>query len=231
MCHQLGNQATREILNPGDFDSTEAAWAHRVRVGQRGSRMNGGLRRFGADRAVAMYADWTDRIMAGEVPEAPPRPQGQERNVVLTMWEWGGETGYVHDEIATDKRNPQVNAGGPVYGVEFANDKLVWVDPRTNAARAIQIPVRDTPGEGDFRSYIDRENLEPSLYWGDELIWDNPGNPAQPDDGWTGTHLDDAPDPRPRQPGVVPGRVGQPVRTALSAVARRPARRLLRPGG
>ncbi|CAI7997956.1 Acylamidase [Geodia barretti] len=180
LCHQLGNQTTREILNPGDFDSTEAAWAHRVRVGQRGSRMNGGLRRFGADRAVAMYADWTDRIMAGEVPEAPPRPQGQERNVVLTMWEWGGETGYVHDEIATDKRNPQVNAGGPVYGVEFANDKLVWVDPRTNAARAIQIPVRDTPGEGDFRSYIDRENLEPSLYWGDELIWDNPGNPHNP---------------------------------------------------
>ncbi|MEO2196778.1 MAG: carboxypeptidase-like regulatory domain-containing protein, partial [bacterium] len=25
LCHQLGNQATREVLNPGDFDSTEAA--------------------------------------------------------------------------------------------------------------------------------------------------------------------------------------------------------------
>ena len=33
LCHQLGNLATREVLNPGDFDSTEAAWAHRVRVG------------------------------------------------------------------------------------------------------------------------------------------------------------------------------------------------------
>ncbi len=180
LCHQLGNQATREILNPGDYDSTEAAWAHRVRVGQRGSLMSGGLRRFGAERAVAMYADWTDRIMAGEVPEAPPRPQGQERNVVLTMWEWGGETGYIHDEIATDKRNPRVNAGGPVYGVEFANDKLVWVDPSTNEARAIPVPVRDTPGEGDFRSYIDQENLEPSIYWGDELVWNNPGNPHNP---------------------------------------------------
>ena len=180
LCHQLGNQATREVLNPGDFDSTEAAWAHRVRVGQRGALMNGYLRRFGAERAVAMYADWTDRIMAGEVPPAPPRPQGRERNVVLTLWEWGGEAGYIHDEIATDKRNPQVNAGGPVYGVEFANDKLVWVDPRTNEAREVVLPVRDTPGEGDFRSYIDRENLEPSLYWGDELIWNNPGNPHNP---------------------------------------------------
>ena len=180
LCHQLGNQATREVLNPGDFDSTEAAWAHRVRVGQRGALMAGGLRRFGAERAIAMYADWTDRIMAGEVPPAPPRPRGRERNVVLTLWEWGGEAGYIHDEIATDKRNPQVNAGGPVYGVEFANDKLVWVDPRTNEAREVVLPVRDTPGEGDFRSYIDRENLEPSIYWGDELIWNNPGNPHNP---------------------------------------------------
>ena len=180
LCHQLGNLATREVLNPGDFDSTEAAWAHRVRVGQRGALMAGGLRRFGAERAIAMYADWTDRIMAGEVPPAPPRPEGRERNVVLTLWEWGGEAGYIHDEIATDKRNPQVNAGGPVYGVEFANDKLVWVDPRTNEAREVVLPVRDTPGEGDFRSYIDRENLEPSIYWGDELIWNNPGNPHNP---------------------------------------------------
>ena len=180
LCHQLGNLATREVLNPGDFDSTEAAWAHRVRVGQRGALMDGYLRRFGAERAVAMYADWTDRIMAGEVPPAPPRPRGRERNVVLTLWEWGGPTGYIHDEIATDKRDPTVNAGGPVYGVEFANDKLVWVDPRTNEAREAVLPVRDTPGEGDFRSYIDRENLEPSIYWGDELIWNNPGNPHNP---------------------------------------------------
>ena len=180
LCHQLGNVATREVLNPGDFDSTEAAWAHRVRVGQRGALMAGGLRRFGAERAIAMYADWTDRIMAGEVPPAPPRPQGRERNVVLTLWEWGGPTGYIHDEIATDKRNPQVNANGPIYGVEFANDKLVWVDPRTNEAREVVLPVRDTPGEGDFRSYIDQENLEPSIYWGDELVWNNPGNPHNP---------------------------------------------------
>ena len=111
-----------------------------------------------------MYASWTDRIVAGELPPVPPRPQGRERNVVLTMWEWGGETGYIHDEIATDKRNPRITADGPIYGVEFANDKLVWVNPTTNEARGIRIPVRDTPGEGDFRSYIDQENLEPSIY-------------------------------------------------------------------
>ena len=65
------------------------------------------------------------------------------------MWEWGGETGYIHDEVATDKRDPRVNAGGPIYGVEFANDKLVWVDPVTNAAHEVSIPVRDQTGAGD----------------------------------------------------------------------------------
>ena len=180
LCHQLGNKATREILNPEDFDSTEAAWAHRILTGQRAPNMGAFISRFGRDRGLASYASWTDRISAGEVPDQPPRPRGKERDVVLTIWEWGGETAYIHDEIASDKRDPRVNAGGPVYGVEFANDKLVWVDPTTNEAREVRLPVRDTPGEADFRSYIAREMPNPSLYYGDELIWDNPGNPHNP---------------------------------------------------
>ena len=180
LCHQLGNQATRELLNPGNFDSTAAAWAHRLVAGQRGSMMDGTLNRFGRDRAIDMYATWTDQIMAGAVPEAPPRPLGRERNVVLTMWEWGGDTAYIHDEVASDKRDPTVNAGGPIYGVEFAADKLVWVEPGSNLASEVTLPVRDTPGEGDFRSYIAQDMPNPSLYYGDELIWNNPGNPHNP---------------------------------------------------
>ena len=180
LCHQLGNLATREIPNPQDFDSTEAAWAHRIVTGQRASNMAGTLGRFGRERAVSAYADWTDRITAGEVPEQPPRPVGRERDIVLTMWEWGGETAYIHDEVASDKRDPTVNAGGPVYGVEFANDKLVWVDPETNEAKEISLPVRDTPNDGDFRSYIAQEMPNPSFYYGDEMIWNNPGNPHNP---------------------------------------------------
>jgi len=180
LCHQLGNKATREILNPEDFDSTEAAWSHRILTGQRAPNMSAYINRFGRNRGLASYASWTDRIMTGEVPEQPPRPRGRERDVVLTIWEWGGETAYVHDEVASDKRNPRVNAGGPVYGVEFANDKLVSVNPATNETRELSLPVRDTPGEGNFRSYIAREMPNPSLYYGDELIWNNPGNPHNP---------------------------------------------------
>ena len=39
-------------------------------------------------RGLKMFADWTDRIAKGEVPEAPPRPTGVERNVVVTLWGW-----------------------------------------------------------------------------------------------------------------------------------------------
>jgi hypothetical protein len=32
--------------------------------------------------------EWTDRIAKGELPRSkPPRPQGIERNIVVTTWE------------------------------------------------------------------------------------------------------------------------------------------------
>ena len=69
--------------------------------------MSGGARTSsGSERALAMFADWTDRIAAGEVPPAPPRPQGIERNVVITQWDWADPKAYLHDEVSTDRRNP-----------------------------------------------------------------------------------------------------------------------------
>ena len=119
LCHQLGNQATREMpmLNISDFDSTEAAWEHRIRAGGAGPAMVAEINRIGRPLALKLYADWTDRISSGELPPVPPRPQGVERNVVLSMWGWGHPRGMVHDEVSTDKRNPLVNANGPIYGV------------------------------------------------------------------------------------------------------------------
>ena len=32
------------------------------------------------------------------------------------MWDWADPKAYMHDEIASDKRNPTVNANGPMYG-------------------------------------------------------------------------------------------------------------------
>ena len=87
-CHQIGTKATREIPKSlGTFHSSLEAWERRVKSGQMGPGMAGALAEFGP-RGMAMYADWTDRIAAGEVPEAPPRPQGVERNVVVSLWDW-----------------------------------------------------------------------------------------------------------------------------------------------
>ena len=106
-CHQMGDKATREIPKSlGHFDSTTAAWSRRLLSGQAGNNMINGLAQLGPERALKMFADWTDRIAAGELPPAPLRPQGVERNVVITEWDWADTKAYLHDEIATDKRNP-----------------------------------------------------------------------------------------------------------------------------
>lgn len=42
----------------------------------------------GREQMLQMFADWTDRIAQGEVPSKPQRPQGVERNVVISQWDW-----------------------------------------------------------------------------------------------------------------------------------------------
>ncbi len=140
-CHQVGNEFTREIPDGHDYDSTRDAWDARVRMGQRGAEMSSWMTRFGRERGLRMFADWSDRIATGEVPSAPPRPSGVERNVVLTQWEWTDEMGKIHDEVSTDKRHPEVNANGPIYGVDIANDNLAILDPSTQTATMLRIPT------------------------------------------------------------------------------------------
>ncbi len=167
LCHQMGNMATREMpmLNLDDFDSTLDAWEHRVQVGRSGPSMSSGLNRMGRERALGLFADWTDRIAAGEVPPAPPRPQGPERNLVLTQWGWGDTMAMVHDEIATDKRNPHLYPNGPLYGVGGAG--LVITDPVTHTSVRMDMTTRDPmPERGD--SYSGTTALIPSPYWGTE---------------------------------------------------------------
>ncbi len=170
-CHQLGNKATRELPEGlGDFDSSVAAWERRIQSGQAGGTMMARLTTIGKDRALAMFADWTDRIAAGELPPVPPRPQGVERNVVITQWDWAGPKEYLHDEVASDKRNPTVNANGPIYGVhEHSSDHLTILDPVRHTTTQVTIPLRDR--ETPFST--PREMPEPSPYWGDELIWNS----------------------------------------------------------
>ena len=177
-CHQLGSLITREIPDVEDFDSTIAAWDHRVQRGQRGRLMNSFMTGFGRDRGLQMFADWSDRIAAGEAPDAPPRPKGIERNVVITMWGWGDNVAFVHDEIASDKRNPRVNANGPVYGVDIGNDFLLITDPNVHASVMLKIPTRADPAT--VPSLFTQEGFQPYRYFGSQRVWTDPANPHNP---------------------------------------------------
>src|SRR5205807_4412709 len=129
----------------GELADSKAAWDRRIQSGQAGGGMSARFTQVGRPRALAMYADWTDRIAKGELPAAAPsRPQGRERNVVVTMWDWADPKVYLHDAIASDKRNPSVNANGPIYGaLEESGDYLTVVDPAHNATSRVKVNVRD----------------------------------------------------------------------------------------
>ena len=125
----------------------------------------------GRARALGMYADWTDRIAKGALPEqTPQRPQGIERNVVVTTWDWADPKVYLHDAISTDKRNPTINPNGPIYGaLEESGDYFPVIDPKTNTASMIKVAPRDA----DTPSSAEQPPAAPSPYWADETIWNS----------------------------------------------------------
>jgi hypothetical protein len=176
-CHQLGTKGTREIPKElGTFPSLQHAWERRLASGQAGAQMINGLNNMGKERALLLFADWTDRINRGEVPPAPERPQGVERNVVITMWDWADPKAYLHDVVSTDRRDPTVNANGPLYGaLELSADYIPVLDPKTNAISQIPLSVRDpnTPPTSP-------KMAAPSPYYGEEPIWTSRNNVHNP---------------------------------------------------
>jgi hypothetical protein len=178
-CHPLGGKGTR-TLPPGlgKFEHSTDAWDRRIQSGQAGNAMLGGITQLGRPRALKMFADWTDRVAAGEYPkEAPPRPQGIERNVVITQWDWAGPTVYLHDEIASDKRNPSVNANGLIYGsLEASGDFLPVLDPVHNTISQVKLHPRDA----NTPLAAPASMPKPSPYWGDEVIWNSQNNVHNP---------------------------------------------------
>ncbi len=175
-CHQIGQASTRTIPAAlGTFASSADAWRRRVQSGQAGQQMSGQLGNLG-DTAYANYGDWTDRIARGELPFAKPsRPQGVERNIVVTLRDWMNEKQYLHDLIASDRRFPTVNANGPLFGSpEYSADTLPILDPVKNVATTFSAPVRDANmplnlGPGHAAAL---DPLQPSPYWGSERIWE-----------------------------------------------------------
>ena len=111
----------------------------------------------------------------------PPRPQGVERNVVITSWEWGTEKTFLHDLISSDRRNPTVNAYGPLYGSsEYSSDNIPILDPKTHTVTFFKMSVLNDSVPESFGPPFHASALDkpfaPSPYWGMEKIWSQKAN-------------------------------------------------------
>jgi hypothetical protein len=169
-CHQFGNSATRTL--PAVFDEYEdsfEAWTVRIQSGNAGLGMVESISEFGTSSPLQEYADWTDRIEAGELPfEKPSRPQGVERNLVVTQWDFAEPRNYMHDVISTDRRNPTVNSYGPIFGsAELSTDEVPILDPVSHTASVVEMPLADP----DMPTAFNNPVISPSPYWGTELLW------------------------------------------------------------
>jgi len=179
-CHQLGQESTRTIpASLSAFDNHEEAWVRRVQSGQSGEQMVNQLASNLGGAPFKYFADWTERIAKGELPHTrPKRPEGVERNIVVTSWEWYDPKRYLHDLIASDRRHPTVNSYGPLYGSpEYSGDVYPILDPMTHKESSFRAPVREGTKEalGPGHAASDQV-LAPSPYWGEEKIWDTRNN-------------------------------------------------------
>jgi len=180
-CHQLGQESTRTIPAAlADEKSGEDAWMRRVQSGQAAQLMVNPLAGHLGGAPFKYFADWTDRVAKGELPHTKPsRPEGAERNIVVTWWEWSDPKKYLHDLIASDRRHPSVNGYGPLFGSpEYATDDMPILDPKTHNVTYFKLPVRDanTPEAlGPGHAALEKPTA-PSPYWGEEKLWDSKAN-------------------------------------------------------
>jgi hypothetical protein len=227
-CHQLGNKATRTIPSnlgavssaSGQFKSSSAAlWNRRIESGQAAGIMTRNIGLLGP-RALQNFGDWTDRIARGALPFAKPRrPQGIERNVVITEWDWATPSTYLHDEISTDKRNPRLNAYGKIYGSpEESTDYVPILDPKRNTATFVKAQVLD-PNTPSFGGTSLEKPMQPSPYWGMQRIWSSQTtihNPMFDEQGrlWLTARIRPAENPAFCKDGSIPASQVVPLQTS-----------------
>ncbi len=88
---------------------------------------------------------------------------------MITQWDWADPKAYLHDEISTDKRNPDRQRQRPDLRIARGEPRLS-AGPRSGAqhdepGEAFRIAMPNTPGQP--------KPLKPSPVWGDEAIWDS----------------------------------------------------------
>jgi streptogramin lyase len=194
-CHQLGSKGFRDLLIHDHLSTAQAFGVGMLNVGRENPPVEGGdiqrnvgallgqmigaLGSLGRDRALKMFADWSNQIAAGATPsEVPPRPQGRERDVVITEWNWAGDH-FLHDLISTDKRDPRVNANGPVVGVGNLDGIIAVLNPATNRTHELNVPSVDNPNKPDigFGAHTDTMDGNGRVWFTDVSAGPGPASP------------------------------------------------------
>ena len=152
----------------------------RTQLGVRGSYMAGSSPRSASRPARRVFADWTDADRERRGAAAPPRPQGVERNLVVTLWDCG--------------RRPLVHARRDLDGQEPSDrERERPASTRCRPATASSVVAR-SEREQDLRDRRSRRATTarkvPSRFpppndavdfWGNAHLWANPPyNPADP---------------------------------------------------
>ena len=116
--------------------------------------------------------DWTDRIAKGELPNAtPPRPQGVERNIVITEWEWGNAKQLSPRSDLDRQAQSDGQRLRPALRLDRIFDRRA-ADARSEDQHGQRLQsagarcryARSARARGMRRS---RSRMQPSAYWGD----------------------------------------------------------------
>ena len=92
---------------------------------------------------------------------------------VVTLWDVGDDHSFMHDEIATDKNHPTVNAGGPVYAVPAGHGQAGDDRSQTRTStRVLDIPTREAREKVPVE--VPRPGPSAPASSGSEHLWANP---------------------------------------------------------
>ena len=206
---------SRELSRRGSR-TRRAAWDRRIQSGQAGGGMSARFTQVGrAARAGDVRGlDRSHRRRASCRRPTPPRPQGKERNVVVTMWDWADPKVYLHDEIASDKRNPDRQRQRPDLR-RARRERRLLLGRRSEDAHGESMIKLDRCAMPTRRAPRTRRRPRPSPYWGDEAIWNSQTTVhsfAMDKQArvWAAARVR-----KPADAGVVPGRIGSSVRKAV----------------
>ena len=138
-CHQQGSWATRVQRSDEDWRAIF------IKMGRMGGTISPELQKElpGAFNAAYAEKNYLRKLTEPEfVP--PPAPEGLALKAIITEWSMGNSTSMLHD-IA-------VHTDGSIWSVDTNGDRLLRLDPQTNAREEFPIPVGDSPIGGVFHS-------------------------------------------------------------------------------